>query len=86
MSGIAAVHQPLRHIDSYSGDVALLVDIGDLIHRPAVDSHPQLQFRVLAQLATDLQRTAHRRIHARKKGQHHSIPRWDAHQFIGRLR
>src|SRR5438876_10501727 len=75
MSGIAAIHHPLRHIDAYSSNVALIIYIGDLIYRAAVNSHPQLQLGVLTQLATDFLRASHRHIHAGKEDQYHSIAR-----------
>src|SRR5436190_22063085 len=73
MSGIAAIHHPLRHIDAYSSNVALIIYIGDLIHRAAVNPHPQLQLWVLTQLATNLERTTDRHIHGGEEGQHYSV-------------
>src|SRR5438094_5955103 len=75
MSGIAAIHHPLRHIDAYSSNVALIIYIGDLIHRSAVNSHPQLQLGVLTQLATNLECTTDRHIHGGEEDQYHSIAR-----------
>src|SRR5437667_3489852 len=37
----------LRHVDPRSGDVRLVVNIGDLVHWAAVHSHPQLDVRKL---------------------------------------
>ena len=39
MSGVAAVHHPLRNVYSGTGQVRLVVYILDRIDRPAVDSH-----------------------------------------------
>jgi len=46
MSRIAAIHDPLRDIDSCSRDVHSLVHISDLIYRPAVNAHPELNSRM----------------------------------------
>src|SRR6266516_6851005 len=54
MPGIAAIDDTLRHVDPRSGDVRLVVNIGDLIHWAAVHSHPQLDMRMLLQFSADL--------------------------------
>jgi hypothetical protein len=73
VSGVAAIHHPLRHVNAYSSNVTLIIYIGDLIHRAAVNPHPQLQLWVLTQLATNLQRTTDRHIHGGEEGQRYSI-------------
>src|SRR5438552_8230658 len=73
VSGVAAIHRPLRHVNAYSSNVTLIIYIGDWIHRAAVNPHSQLQLWVLTQLATNLQRTTDRHIHGGEEGQHHSI-------------
>ena len=54
MPGIAAIHDALRHVDPRSGDVRLVINIGDLIHWAAVHSHPQLDMGMLLQCSADL--------------------------------
>ena len=39
MSGIAAIHYPLRHVDSGSSYVGAVIYIGDLIDRATVNAH-----------------------------------------------
>src|SRR6476469_3916281 len=75
VSGVAAIHHPLRHVNAYSSNVTLIIYIGDLIHRAAVNSHPQLQLWMLTPLATDLLRATHWHIRAGKEDHHHSIAR-----------
>src|SRR4029453_11525773 len=58
MPGIAAIHNALRHVDPWSRDVRLVINIGDLIHWAAVHSHPQLDMRMLLQCSADLERTS----------------------------
>jgi hypothetical protein len=36
--GIAAIHHPLGHVNSRTGEVGPLIHIGDLVNRAAVDS------------------------------------------------
>jgi len=37
--GIAAIHHPLRHVDSRAGNIRPITNINDRIHRAAVNSH-----------------------------------------------
>ena len=46
VSGVAAIHHALRDVDARAGDVGLFVQIGDFIDRAAVNSHPDLKFRM----------------------------------------
>src|SRR5258708_16209466 len=52
---VAAIHHPMRDIDSYSGNVFARVSIPDMLHRPAVDSHSYRQARLGAQSPADFQ-------------------------------
>src|SRR5439155_12178450 len=47
MSGIAAIHDSLRDVNSSTGYVRLFVQIGDRIDRPAMDSHSYAKFRMI---------------------------------------
>ena len=40
--GVAAIHHPLRHVDSGPREVGPLVYVGHSAHRSAVDSHSKL--------------------------------------------
>src|SRR5256886_17192202 len=74
-SGVPAIHHPLRHVNAYSSNVTLIIYIGDLIHRAAVDPHSQVQLWMLTQPAANLQRTTDWHIHSGEAGQHYSIAR-----------
>jgi hypothetical protein len=86
MSGITAIHHPLRHVDSYAGDIAPIVHIGDFIYRPAIDAHSKMELRMVFELATNLLGAAHRRIRSREKRQRHPIAGCQPHQFLSCLR
>ena len=49
VTGIAAIHHPLRDVDAGAGDVFALVHIGDVMHRTAVNAHPHRQTRLRPQ-------------------------------------
>ena len=46
VTGIAAIHHPLRDVNSRAGDIRPLVHIDNPANRSAVHAHPQLKFRV----------------------------------------
>ena len=48
--GVPAIHHSLGHVDARSGHIALIVYIGNFIHRSAVDSHAQRKLRMLSRL------------------------------------
>ena len=76
VAGITAIHYPLRHVDSGPGHVCPIVDILNQIDWAAMDSHPQLQLRMILQRVCDLERALRRRFGAIAKNQRHSVPRW----------
>ena len=39
MTGIAAIHYPLRHVNTGAGDVGAAVDVDDFTDRPAMNPH-----------------------------------------------
>ena len=43
VTGVAAVHHPLRDVDAGAGNVGALIDIDYFVHRPAVNAHSQLE-------------------------------------------
>src|SRR5437667_11582021 len=73
MPGIAAIHDALRHVDPWSRDVRLVINIGDLIHWAAVDSHPQLDMRMLLQCSADLEGTSHRLLRTVEEKERHPV-------------
>jgi hypothetical protein len=58
VTGIATVHHPLRDVHPSASDVCPIIDIRNLIDRTAVNSHPQLNTRMISQCLAYLQRTA----------------------------
>jgi len=81
MPGIAAIHDALRHVEPRSGDVRLVVNIGDLIHRAAVHSHPQLNMRIPLQRSADLERTSHRLFRTVEEKERHPVSGRHPDQF-----
>ena len=39
VSGIATIHHPLGHVDAASGNIEVLIHIGNCADRPAVNAH-----------------------------------------------
>jgi hypothetical protein len=58
VTGITTFHHPLRDVNPGTSDVCPIIDIGNLIDRTAVHSHPQLNVRMILQCLAYLQRTA----------------------------
>src|SRR5205823_1836438 len=54
MTGIAAIHHPLRDVNASAGDIGLLVQISDCIYWTAVDSHPDAQLWAAFERLRDL--------------------------------
>ena len=53
MSGIPAIHDALRHVNSSPGEIGLIVHIRDWIDRATVNAHAYFKFRVALQRLTD---------------------------------
>src|SRR2546422_10273121 len=81
MSGITAIHYPLRQVDSSSGKVCLLVYVGDFIDWSAMDPHPELEFRVILQRLCNLERALDRRLRTIAKNQCHPVACRQSDQF-----
>src|SRR5215471_1779978 len=64
VSGIAAVHHPLRHIDASSSHVRFSGCVDDPTDRSTVYAHSQLNLRILLESTTDFQRAFNRRFWA----------------------
>src|SRR5947209_4170706 len=73
VSGIAAIQHSLRDVDSRTSYVRFVVYIGNSIDRAAVNSHPQLNVRVILQGSADLERTANRFLGAVRKKERHPV-------------
>ena len=83
VAGIAAIHHPLRHVDAGAGDVGSLIDVGDLIDRAAVDSHPKLNRGMTLQRLRNLHRALHRRLGIGAENQRHAVAGRQADQLSG---
>src|SRR6186997_1356937 len=56
VTGIATVHHALRDIDSRTSNVCPIIDIGNLIDGPAVNTHAYFNMRVTFQRLANFQR------------------------------
>jgi hypothetical protein len=43
VTGVAAIHHSLRHVDPSAGDIRSVIDIDHAADRAAIDAHPQAQ-------------------------------------------
>ena len=73
VSGIAAIHHPLRHVDAGPGDIDPTAHIGYLTHRSTVNAHPHGKFRVFPERFRNLERAVGRFFRAMAKDQRHPI-------------
>src|SRR5882724_4788816 len=73
MSGITAIKNSLRDIYSRSCKVRFVVNIGDSIDRATMNSHPQLNARMILQRFADFEGTSHRLFQATVKKKRHPI-------------
>src|SRR5437773_11389871 len=73
VSGIAAIKHSLRDVNPRSCEVRSIVNIGDRIDRAAVNTHPQLDTRMISQCFANLERTSRRLLQIVKKKQRHPI-------------
>ena len=73
VSGVAAIHHPLRHVDAGPGNVGAPTHVGHLAHRSAVNAHAHGKFRVLPERFGNLQRAPGWFLRAMAKDQRHAI-------------
>src|SRR5437762_13780621 len=85
MTGIAAIHHPLRNVDAGAGDIHPIVHISDLIDGAAVRTHPETKSRIILQEPTDFQGAVHRFLQALEKDQRHPVSRGDGNELAMRL-
>ena len=69
VSGVAAIHHPLRDVNACAGDIGLLIEVSDFVDRAAVDSHADAQLGMAFQCFADLERAQNRRFRAGAKHQ-----------------
>jgi hypothetical protein len=73
VSGVAAIHHPLRHVDPRSGQIGAPAYVGHFVHRPAVNAHPHGKFRMLLKGFGNLEGAPGRFFRAVMEDQCHSI-------------
>ena len=64
VSGVAAIHHPLRHVDAGPGDIDAPAHVSHLAHRSAVNAHTHRKFRVLEKRFGNLERALRRLLRA----------------------
>jgi hypothetical protein len=82
VSGVTAIQHSLRNIDSRTGYVRFLVNIGDSVDRTAMNPHPQLDARMILQRFANLERTPHRFFRTVEENQRHPIASRHSDEFI----
>src|SRR5439155_6531711 len=83
VTGIPAAHDPLRSVQTSTGEIGAFIHIDDTAHRPTMHSHSQRQMQLRS--ATHLNRALHRRFRTRVKNQCDAIARWNFDQPISRF-
>jgi hypothetical protein len=86
VSGIGTIHYALCHVNSSSGNVCLIIDIFNCVDWAAMNTHAQLEPRVIFYRFANLERASHRRFRAPKENQGHSIASGNRDQFARCLR
>ncbi len=86
VTGITAIHHPLRDVDAGAGDVLALVHIGHVMDRAAVNSHAHGQTRLCTQPLTDLERALHRIFDGAGEDQRHAVTCRKKDELARRLR
>src|SRR5438132_9650423 len=78
---MASIQHTLRDIESFPCYIGFVVKIGDSVDWAAVNSHPQLDTRVILQSSADLECAAYRFFRALKKKERHPVPRLHSQKF-----
>ena len=86
MPGIATIHHALGDVDTRSCNVRFVINIPDLIHWAAMNSHPHLDVRMILQRSADFECTSHRLFRAAEEKQRHPIAHWHADEFAACFR
>ncbi len=82
VSSIAAIDDALANIDAAPGHVDLIIHIGDLIDRSAMNSHAQVDIGVLFQRLLDFQRAPDRLFRTAEENQRHPISSRHPHESL----
>src|SRR2546421_8363715 len=86
MSGVTAIHYPLRDVYAFARDIHVRIDIRDPVNESAVNAHPQLYLGILSQSATNLDRASGGRFRIAEKHQGHAVARGQPNQFTRGMR
>ena len=80
VSSVAAIHHPLRHVDSGTGEIGMTVDIDHAADWAAVHSHSKLYLPLFFERATDFERAFYWLFRALVKNQRHPVAGGDLDQ------
>ena len=86
VSGVTAVQHSLRNIDSRTRYIRFLVNIDDSVDRTTVNSHSQLDARMILQFFADLKRTLSRFFRTVEENQCHTIAGRHSDEFTSCFR
>ena len=78
--GVAAIHDPLRHVDAGTGEIGMTIHIDHPADRTAVHAHSNLQAWMRLQRATDFDRALRRRFLTGVEDQRHAVAGWNFYQ------
>ena len=81
VTGIAAIHHPLRHVHPGTGNIGTIAHIDHFIDRPAVNPHSQPDVGMTFQGRGNFRCAFDRRLRVVEKYQAHPIAGRNAHQF-----
>ena len=80
MSGISAIHHPLRHVEAGAGEIGMTIHIYHPADRTAVHAHSNLQAWMRLERATDFNRALRRRFLTGVEDQRHAVAGWNFYQ------
>src|ERR1700730_8775831 len=76
VTGIAAIHHPLRPVNPTTGDVGASADISYFADRPALNSHSHAVLRRSLKRLCNLERALRRFLCAIPKDERHPVTSW----------
>src|SRR4029077_15376927 len=82
VASVAALDYALRDGDAAASDVNAIVYIWNLIHRAAVNSHPEFDLQSIAQSGGNFQCTANWLVEIFKKKQRHAVAGGQSNEFV----
>ena len=86
VAGITAVHHPLGYVDSGTGDVGLLIQIGYFVNGAAVNPHADTKLRIVFQRSGNLYGTQDWRFRTIAKDKRTAVARRQTKQLTFCLR